>query len=227
MVGLKVLPARPVRDEVQPIAGHAERLHPLAQPLPMAPVGHHQQQARARQCTHHLGPQRKGALAQLARVVQAPQREVAAPRGRQGRDFDVVAQRVVAPVAVGQQQGALAVGLRLTGRVQPGIADPVVHRLDAGGARVGQPCDLHRGGFAGEDARPAVGHVHGQVHQDIDAVGADALAQRLVAEPRDIAPDVDQATDAPGERIGALDAGVGVHLDAGAVVVREQRHREQ
>ncbi len=56
-----------------------------------------------------------------------------------------------------------------------GIAEAIVDGLQPGGAAIGEVGKLHGGGAAGEDQRPAAIHVHGQIDQEIDAIGDDEI----------------------------------------------------
>ena len=62
------------------------------------------------------------------------------------------------------------------------IGQAVVDCLDPGSAGVGEPGHLNRRRFAGEQQGTAVGHVHGQIDEDIDAVCANLLREAFVVE---------------------------------------------
>ena len=66
---------------------------------------------------------------------------------------------------------------------------------EPGGAGIAGKGDLHGGGLAGEDQQAVAGHVQRQVHQDVDAVLADASGDLLVGQAHDVAPD---ARHSPG-----------------------------
>ena len=71
--------------------------------------------------------------------------------------------------------------IRLARRFDDGVAQAVVDRLQPGRLRVTQPGHLDRRGSAREDQQAIVARVAGEVHEDVDAVGADERGHFLVA----------------------------------------------
>ena len=115
---------------------------------------------------------------------------------------------------------------RCLGRIEHPIGDAVVHGGQAGGAHIGQVGDLHRRRLAGEQARTAIAGIHGEVDQQVDAIGADQIGQGAILELVDIAPVLDVLGDLGGEAIFEIARRVGEHLKLAAVVVFEHRQQE-
>ena len=114
---------------------------------------------------------------------------------------------VVGLVAVGQIGEALAEVVGLRGWDDEAVDDNEVHVGGAGGAGIAQVIDLHGSGPIGEDLRPVPLDVAVQVQDDIHAVGAHALGDRVAGH----AVHVDKAIH-PGPD----------PLTHGAVVVRSE-----
>ncbi len=75
-----------------------------------------------------------------------------------------------------------------SGRIQTPIAEPEVHRGDAGRPGIGEPGDLGRRGFACKYPRPPIGHVHGEVHENVDTIRPYYVTERLIVQLAHIAP---------------------------------------
>ena len=184
--------------------------------------GCHQFEVRVGNRTQHAAPQIERAIAELARVVEAAERHESFFDRGQLVDVEMLALRVIAPERVREPQRALAVVAIECVRIEPWIAETIIDRCNARGARIGEPGDLHRGRFAREQQRTAVRHMHVQVDQNVDAVGADELGQSGVVEGARVAPCVGAALEAPRPGVAPLDARITDHLDFAPIVVREQ-----
>jgi hypothetical protein len=78
------------------------------------------------------------------------------------------------------------------------IGEEIIDRAQSGGIAIAHPGDRHRGRAAGKDAQAIAGGVSGQIDQDIDAIGTDALGQFVIAQSRRRYPAIDQATITQG-----------------------------
>ena len=112
-------------------------------------------------------------------------------------------------------------------RVDQGVGDAVIDGGQAGGAGVSEPGDLHGCGFDGEEGQAVMGHVHGEIDEDVDLIGADFVGKLRIGKRADIVPDVGGFAKAVGDRVRAGDAGVAVNLEAGVVVGFEKRDDEE
>src|SRR5262249_31403688 len=119
-----------------------------------------------------------------------------------GADGGRVSGRLVAGVAVGQAQHALAAAsFGFRGDVVA-VGQQVVHGSQPGGADVAQPAQLHRGRLAGEHQQPVPGGVAGQIDEEVDVIGADLLGQALVAPAGHVVPGGGRGPEAGGEVVG-------------------------
>ena len=106
--------------------------------------------------------------------------------------------------------------------IEVGVGEAVVDLREAGGAGVGEPGELEGGGFLGEDAEAVVGHVHGEVDEDVDVVGADLGGELVVGEVGDVEPVVGERAEFVGDVVGAGGAGVDEDFELLVVVVGEE-----
>jgi hypothetical protein len=111
--------------------------------------------------------------------------------------------------------------------IETGIGQPIVHRIESRRPGIGEPCHLYPCGLACKGQGPTAGHVHGQVDQHVDAVGAYQGGQCPVVQLLHFMPAIRVGRDHPGEVIRTPDIGVAKDFKVAVVVVREQRHEEQ
>ena len=107
-------------------------------------------------------------------------------------------------------------------RDQPVIGDHPIDPVGAKGAGIAQVVELKGGGPQGEHAGAAVVGVAHQVDQHIDAIGADALGDRLAAVGGHQRVVVHAAADHLGDLVGDIGQGIGEHLETSAVVAGEE-----
>ena len=141
-----------------------------------------------------------------------------------------VEEGIVAPEGVGEAEGFFGIEgvvASFADGIQIGIAEAVIDRGETGGTGIGEPGDLDRGDFAGEDARAALGHVHGEVNEDVDAVFADELGELLIVEVGGVAPGVGVGTDALGDGVGVGDVRVEENFEVLVVMGGEERNGEE
>ena len=105
------------------------------------------------------------------------------------------------------------------GRIEVGIGEAIVHGAHAGGTGIGEPGDLDGGGFADVDQWAAVAHVHGEINEDVDFVGADCVANSSVGEEGNNTPDVGVWLNSCGHLIGLQHGGVNVNLELLVIVM--------
>jgi hypothetical protein len=106
--------------------------------------------------------------------------------------------------------------------IETGIGQPIVHRIESRRPGIGEPCHLYPCGLACKGQGPTAGHVHGQVDQHVDAVGAYQGGQCPVVQLLHFMPAIRVGRDHPGEVIRTPDIGVAKDFIVAVVVVREQ-----
>ncbi len=111
-------------------------------------------------------------------------------------------------------------------RIQIGIGDPIVDRIQSGDRAVSQVGHLDWRRLACERQQAAIGHVQGEIDQNIDAVIANCVGQRLIRQARCVNPAIAAPADPGGESIGPADAGIRDDLKSLPVVVVEQGGEE-
>ena len=112
----------------------------------------------------------------------------------QGIDRRSLERRPIAPVRLRQADRLLAVDpLVPARRVKVRIGQAIVDRAESRRAAVGQIRHLDGGRFAGEDQKAVVGHVHRQIHQDVDLVLADGMRDLFIGQAQHVAPHVGMA----------------------------------
>ena len=108
------------------------------------------------------------------------------------------------------------------GRDQPGIGDHPIDPVGAEGAGIAQVVKLQRRRPQGQHAGAAVVGVAHQVDQHIDAIGTDALGDRLAAVGRHERVVVHAAADHLGDLVADIGQGIGEHLETLAVMAGEE-----
>ena len=190
-----------------------------------------------------VGPEMEGGWGDFAEVVEAAEGDLGfspptvLERG-EGVDEGFGGEGVVAPEGVGEVEGGFRVDAHTLPRavadgglflwwVEMGVGEAVVDLGEAGGAGVGEPGELEGGGFLGEGAEAVVGHVHGDVDEDVDAVGADFLRELGVGELGDVVEVVGVLAELVGDGVGAGGVGIDRDFELGAVVVFQERESEE
>lgn len=139
-----------------------------------------------------------------------------------GAEGTGVGRPLVAQEATRQPIKLLGVELLgLTERIGPGIGQPIVHGPKAGGVRIAEIGDLNRGRLAGENTQPVRSRMPGQIHQDVDLVVADHVADVDVGQAADIAPSVGHRGEAFGRVVGSKDVAVADDVKRGRVAIGE------
>jgi len=117
--------------------------------------------------------------------------------------------------------------IRGEGGIEISVGDAVIDGAVAGAAGIGEPCDLDGCGFLREEQGAVVGHVHGEVDEYVDLVGADFGGELFVGKVGDLVPGIGRAADARGDVIGAEDAGVAMDFKEIVVVGFKEREGEE
>ena len=107
-------------------------------------------------------------------------------------------------------------------RNQPVIGDHPIDPVGAKGAGIAEVMELQGRRPQGQHAGAAVVGVAHQVDQHVDAIGADALGDRLTAARGHHREVIHAAADHCGDLVGDIDQGVGEDLETPAVVAGEQ-----
>ena len=203
-----------VNDEHHPLRANSF-LNQQVQNLPaMRAFPGQDRQPRTRDGRKNLRPKLEDLRIDLAEVVKAAERDIALLCRWQGVDRRLAVQRIVTPKGLRQANRFLRVAsVEKTGRIEVRIGDAIVDRPKARRARIGQPRDLHGRRLAGEDQQAIVGHVHGQVDEDVDPVLADRCGHLLVVQSDDAPPAVGVAAQPLRDGIGTGDVGVAEDLE--------------
>src|SRR5580704_14443267 len=122
------------------------------------------------------GPELHHLASDLARAVKATKCDVSPLQVRGGRDRGIGAWMITAD---GARQPVHSFGEQVLGSWTRhlGIAQKIIHGRHAGGAYHAYPGNLHWSGLTRERQVSPAGGMPGQVHQNVDPIGADALRQ--------------------------------------------------
>ncbi len=86
---------------------------------------------------------------------------------------------------------------------------------------------LHGCRLAREGQQPVAAGMAGEINQHVDAILADHLCDRCVAETHRAAPMIGEAAEPTGDGIGHGDFGITEQLDRRVIMRRKQRLGEQ
>src|SRR5690606_19660411 len=117
---------------------------------------------------------------------EAAEGNVTVGQGGQRSNFDRDVRWREAEIGFGQAPDGLSEVTLFVRRADVGIADQVIHLLDAGRREIAQPGGLYRGGLACEHRQTVVAGMAGKVEQDVYVVGMDQRGDRIVVECVDI-----------------------------------------
>ena len=223
------VPRRAVESDLQPAAFHAMGLEFLDQRfahafvLVGAAVDH---QARARHALEDLRPHPYRSVVDADGACQGAEGHMAALQCRQGAHLTHVQGRPVGVRAVRHPPGRLGKQVFAAHRGRRFVGQKVVDRLQARGVAKSQPAHRHRRRLARKRAKTATRSMAGEVHQDIDAIGADALGQGLVAHASRGDPVVHIALVALRHLVFARQRCIGKDFDNRPVMLRQQGFHE-
>jgi hypothetical protein len=106
---------------------------------------------------------------------------------------------------------------------QDRIGEQIIHRWQAGARRMSPGAHLDRRGLARKGAKPIASRVSGQVDQDVDLVGADAIGELIVGPLQNASPPVGYIPERTGHLVLGRKAGIADNLEPRFVVVLEYR----
>src|SRR5208337_3268670 len=176
VVEFQILWARQSGNEGHTIGLDAFQFQQVQGVLAMGAFGGQEHEPGAIDSLEDLGPKLQDRNVHFAEVVEAAERDVAVFQGRQRVDRRFAGKRIVAPESVWKADRFLRVVVVVEARrIDVGVGKAVVDGRKASGAWIGKPAYLHGRGLAGENQDTIPGHVHAQVHENVDLVLADQL----------------------------------------------------
>src|SRR2546427_1182953 len=103
-----------------------------------------------------------------------------------GRHF---VPRTITPLAVWHSIQLLRMQVcSCTLRIRMPVADPVIHRRQASRVEIAEPRDLHGSRMASKNRKSVAIGMAGEIHEDIDLVGAKELGRTPIIDIRNSRP---------------------------------------